>query len=435
MGIYDQGIWLYSHFHYPFSTIKERFLLGDHLTITLPLLSFLYYIWDNVKILLIAQAFFITFSAIPIYLVARVRKLSPLTSLIFAVIYSLFFGIQYGVYFDAHPIVFAAAILAWLIYFYESKHVKLFFLSLILLLLTQENAGIGLACIGFVYLFKKGNRRDGLLFVFGGLLSSLAEVRIVSHFAQGGYEYNPHFSHNPIVGLKRYFDSPDKILVWKYSLASYSFLPLLSPGAILGMIVDLSQYFLPDKQYPHMITPFFHHRAILAPILALGSLDAVLFLKHKGLKSEYVLVTALIVVCFFQFKFHHALNKLTKPIYSAHYSWMDDTEAIIASVPGDASVAAQQSLVPHLSHRTQIYLVWPRTSSDKKKCSTQKSCWWLDFDGKPTYLVVDTHPGSSLTQLLESRENFVSALDNMQKTGEITLFKSKNAAQIYKVNY
>lgn len=435
MGIYDQGIWLYSQFEVPFSTIKERFLLGDHLTLTLPLLSPLFYIWDNVRILLIAQAFFITFSAIPVYLVARIRKLSPFASLIFAVIYSLFYGIQYAVYFDWHPVVFAAGLLAWTIYFYEAKKVKLFISSLLLFLLTQENTGIALACVGLVYLFRKESRRDAILFIIGGIGISLAELKIVSLFSPTGYEYNPKFNLNLVELFKRYFDHADKILVWKYSMASFAFLPLLSPGALLAILFDLSQYFLPDKQYPHMITPYFHHRVILAPILALGSLDVVLFFKRKGLKSEYVLLAAFVIVCFFQFKFHHALNKLSKPIYYQNQSWMDDNSAILSLVPRESSIATQQSLVPHLSHRKEIYLLWPRKSSDPKRCLQQKECWWLDFAGKPQYLVVDTHPGSTLTQLLESRENFVSALSNMQKAGKISIYKQQNDARIFKINY
>lgn len=435
LGLYDQGVWLYSEFEKPYSTIKEKLILGDHLTLTLPLLAPLFYIWDDVRILLIAQAFFISFSAVPVYLIARVRKLSPFPSLIFAVIYSLFYGIQYAVYFDWHPIVFAAGILAWLIYFYEAKKVKLFSLSLILFLLTQENTGIALAGIGFIYFFRKENRRDAILFVIGGALVSFIELKAISFFSPSGYEYSPKFNLNPIESLKRFFDNPDKILVWKYSLSSFSFLPLFHPGVILAMMADLAQYFLPDKQYSHMITPFFHHRVILAPILALGTLDVVLFLKRKGIKPHYLLIGMFIVVCFFQFKFHHALNKLSKPIYYQNYTWMDDNRLIISLIPKEASVVTQQSLVPHLSHRKDIYLLWPRKTEGPDKCLDKKECWWFEFIGKPEYMVVDTHPGSSLTQLLESRENFSEAVDNMEKTGKITLFKQRNEAKIYKINY
>src|SRR3989344_3723673 len=67
LGIYDQGVWLYSQFQIPYSTIKERFILGDHLTLTLPLLAPLFYVWDDVRILLIFQAFWLSFSSLALY--------------------------------------------------------------------------------------------------------------------------------------------------------------------------------------------------------------------------------------------------------------------------------------------------------------------------------------------------------------------------------
>lgn len=435
LGIYDQGIWLYSQFDVPYSTIKERFLLGDHLTLTLPFLAPLFYIWNDVRLLLIFQAFFITFSAVPVYLVARIRKLSPFSSLIFAIIYSLFYGIQFAVYFDFHPVALGVTFLAWLIYFYEARRVKLFVLSLVLLLLTQENMGLTLASIGFVYLFSKRRRKHAVLFILSGVIFSLFAARLIGFFSPVGYEYFPKFNFNPLEIIQRFFDAYDKKLVWLYSFSWFSFLPLLHPGAILGVAFDLAQYFQPDKQYPHMITPFFHHRAILAPILALATLDVLSFLNKKGLKLEYLLIVMLFVAAFFQLRFHFALNKLSKPIYHANRAWMDDNRKIISLVPKVASVTTQQNLVPHLSHRKEIYLAWPRKSTDPKKCLQQKECWWLDFAGKPQYLVVDTHEGSALTQLLESRENFVSALSNMQKTGKIRLFKLIGDAAIYKIVY
>lgn len=67
LGIFDQAIWQYGHFVIPFNTIKERFILGDHLTLTLPLFAPLFYIWDDVRILLITQAIWIAFSSVAIF--------------------------------------------------------------------------------------------------------------------------------------------------------------------------------------------------------------------------------------------------------------------------------------------------------------------------------------------------------------------------------
>src|SRR3989344_1615832 len=106
-----------------------------------------------------------------------------------------------------------------------------------------------------------------------------------------------------------------------------------------------------------MWSPFMHHRAMLAPFLLLGTLDAINLLKRK-FKPELVVVFMVIIALFLQYKFHFALNKLSKPIYWQSEQWMEDNRKLIATIPKDMSVASTQNLVPHLSHRSEIYLIY-----------------------------------------------------------------------------
>ncbi|MBI3559955.1 DUF2079 domain-containing protein, partial [Candidatus Gottesmanbacteria bacterium] len=53
LGVYDQAVWQYSRFQWPYNTIKDRFILGDHLTLTLPLLAPLFWFWSDARTLLI----------------------------------------------------------------------------------------------------------------------------------------------------------------------------------------------------------------------------------------------------------------------------------------------------------------------------------------------------------------------------------------------
>src|SRR3989344_9679522 len=80
LGLYDQAVWQYAHFQWPYNTIKDRFILGDHLTLTLPLLAPLFWFWEDVRILLIFQAVWIASSSIAIFLLGRLRKFSPFVS-------------------------------------------------------------------------------------------------------------------------------------------------------------------------------------------------------------------------------------------------------------------------------------------------------------------------------------------------------------------
>lgn len=143
----------------------------------------------------------------------------------------------------------------------------------------------------------------------------------------------------------------------------------------------------------------------------------------------------LIAAIFWQYRFHFALNKLTKAEYWKEESWMEDTRSLLALVPKEASVATQQNLVPHLSHRKEIYLVFPRQHDIPGEPCGQSLCWWLDFGGKPEYLVVDTRPNQWLTHILETNENWISAITNMEKVGRIVLEKEVGGARLYRIFY
>ena len=437
LGLYDQAVWQYSQFLKPYNTIKERHILGDHLTLTLPILAPLFWLWNNVRILLIFQAFWISFSSLAIYQLCRTRKFSPLASLNLSFVYSLFYGIQQAVFFDFHPVVIGVGLLAWLAYFFESHQRQKFLIALILCLFTQENMGIALACLGLIYFFQKKHRRSALFFIIGGLAWSLLAAKIITLFSNVGFQYWPKISPNPFQILVDFFNSKEKRLVWLYSLSWFSFLPLLSPGALLAVFLDLAQYFVTGPEFARMWSPFMHHRTILAPFLLLGTLDALKILKKVKLKAETVSVFLVVAALALQYYFHFPLNKLSKPIYWKKEAWMDDNQALFKDIPPSASLATQQNLVPHLAHRKEIYLVWPRKHDFDPPAGGcgQKSCWWLDFGGQPEYLVVDLRPHQWLTQILESTQNFQSAVRNMEKAGKIKLERQINDINLYRIIY
>ncbi len=442
LGLYDQAAWQYSQFLAPYNTVKERFILGDHLTLTLPLLAPLFWLWDDVRMLLFFQAAWISFSVYAVYTLARHRKFSEITALAISVIYSLFYGIQAAVFFDFHPVVIGVGLVAWLILFLETNRKKLFWTTLVLLLLTQENMGIALICLAAIYVWEKPYRNTAMLFVAIGVVFSVISMKIVAYFSPIGFQYTPQISTNPITIIKNFFDSEEKRQVLLYSFSWFSFLPLLSPGAILAVVIDLAQYFVTGPEFSRMWSPLMHHRAILAPFLTLGMLDVLALFKKKKINPQGVALIALLVALGLQYVYHFPLNKLVKRSFWQEEQWMGNTRQLLKKIPPNVSVASQQSLIPHLSHRKEIYIVWPRehdfadpsASSGRASPCGQKSCWWLDFNGSAQYLVLDLHPNQWVTQLLETNEHVASAVANMEKSGKITLEKSVGDAKFYKVN-
>ena len=126
-----------------------------------------------------------------------------------------------------------------------------------------------------------------------------------------------------------------------------------------------------------------------------------------------------------QYYFHFPLNKLAKPEFWKTETWETDNQKMLSTIPKDVPVVTQQSLVPHLSHRNQIYIAWPRVHDPG---------WWLDIDKKAEYLLIDTHPNEWITMLLETPEHVNEALINMEKMENITLVNQLNDIRLYKIN-
>lgn len=433
LGLYDQTVWQYSRFLWPYNTIKERFILGDHLTLTLPLLAPLFWIWRDARMLLIFQAVWISASTYAIYKLCLHRKFSGLTALCISIIYSLFYGIQTAVFFDFHPVMIAVGLIAWLILFLETNQKKLFWANLILLLFTQENMGVALLSLAAIYVWKKEHRKTAIAFIFIGVAWSFVSSRVIASFSPIGFQYLPQIPTNPIMIIKNFFDSEEKRQVWVYSFSWFSFLPLLSPGGVLAVLIDLAQYFITGPEFSRMWSPLMHHRATLAPFLTLGTLDALTFLKKRKMNPQILAIIALVIALSLQYYFHFPLNKLAKRSFWQEEPWMANNRSLIAQIPRDARVATQQSLAPHLSHRKEIYLFFPREHDfDDNRCG-QRSCWWLDFNDRAEYLVVDLHPNQWITQLLETNEHVEAAVKNMEKAGKITLVASVSDAHLYKI--
>lgn len=434
LGIYDQSVWQYSRFLAPYSSIKERLVLGDHLALTLPLLAPLFWIWNDVRMLLSFQALWVSVSSIAIFLLARHRGFRPFSAFCISIIYSLFYGIQFLIFFDFHPVTIGVGLMPWVVYFLETKRNKLLIMATALLLLTQENMGIALASLGFLYVFKKSFRKEAIGFIIVGVVFSLLALKTTEMLSPIGYEYNPVISLNPIQIAVDLFNSEEKRLVWFYSFGWFSFLPLLSPGALLAVFLDLAQYFVTGPDLSRMWSPYMHHRAILGVLLTLGTLDTFLFLKKRfRVNLQYVSLALVFIMLIQQYVFHFPLNKLIKKAYWRQESWMEDSHAILKTIPNNVSIATQQNLVPHLSHRKEIYLLWPRKAS--QDICGKENCWWLYFGGKPEYMLVNVSQKQSLVQLLESPEHFVEAVENMEEKERIRLVKKVGDARLYKVSY
>jgi len=440
LGLFDQIVWKYSRFMVPYSTLKERLILGDHLTLTLPLLAPLYLLWDDVRVLLVFQAFWLMFSAVAIYLIARKRGMDSFRATIITGLYALFPGTQYSVLFDFHAVIIGVGLLPWIAYAVENRNYRAAWIMAGLFVLTQENMGFALAGLGCIYFLRKEHRQFALRAVVAGIVSSIIAIRVTAWLSPIGFEYRTVLPDSFAGFITQLFDHPDKRASWMMALGWFAFLSVLSPGALAAIVMDFAQYFITGPAVLRMWSPFTHHRAMLAVFLVLGSIDVLVWLKKRRIRYGIIIIAIACIALVQQYRMHYPLNNLTKAAYWRREQWMRDNDALISRVPRNAALAVQQNIAPHVTHRSRVYLAWPRAYvSTDTRChvsdvSETDECWWLDFPEDPQYLIVDTRSGQWYTQTLETSEHFIAALTTMEKRGYITPVESVGAARMYSVH-
>ncbi len=103
--------------------------------------------------------------------------------------------------------------------------------------------------------------------------------------------------------------------------------------------------------------------------------------------SGYLVICALVL----QYILHEPLSYLTKQWFWAEPHSVKNINAVLAYLPQDASVVSQNNITPHISHRDNVFTLWPDTIGFAKNSPCgQKDCRWFHWAGNPQYLVVDT---------------------------------------------
>lgn len=414
LGIFDQAIWKYSTFQSPLNTIKFNTypgvnLLSDHFHPILVTLAPLFWFWNDVRLILIAQALLVVIGVIPFYLMSLQKFKSKLLALAISFSYLAFIGIQSLIDYDFHEIAFGLPILGFAIYFLINKKIRWYLSFLFLAFLVKEDMPLYTLMLGVYALLSLRQVKIGLLTITISLVAYYLVTRLfIPSFALGKIETsflnptltNPFFSYeqldprlgktsndllktmvtNPAIvastaldlgclnfssaNLGVNSDSCVKLRTILNLMGSFAFLPIIAPLTLLLVVPNLISRFLTTLNQRWIIR--FQYNAILAPILTLAVIDAVsnlIFVKNK-LKLKflkdyhvYYFVSALLFLAPVYFTYRNQ-TMLTRAINPASYkmeSRFEVNNQLIKSIPNQASVVAQSAFVPHLTHRDKVY--------------------------------------------------------------------------------
>jgi uncharacterized membrane protein len=381
LAIFDQAVWHYSNFDAPASSIKGiPNLLGDHFSPIIALLSPLYWVWSDPRALLAAQGALIAASIVPVFLFAR-RRLPRWPALAIAVSYALFWGIQTGATFEFHEVAFAPLTIGLAILWADERRWLGFAACMAALLLTKEDLSLLVFFFG-VYLLSLRHVRAGAATCAAGLGWYLLATKVfIPHYAPagGGFTYWSYtrfgdglFDSLGTVITKPWlvpqvaFETQGKSDTIVYLFAAFLFLSLGSRLAILTIPL-LAERFLSDN--PTFWTTQFHYSLAIAPVLAmaaaagLANLSAVARIVRRAPWLTNAAAVALIPAGLWVGHLAHAfpLVNLVKPGFYEAPAYSGPVRRALDRIPPKAGVAAQDSLLPHLTHRDSVAEIAPTT--------------------------------------------------------------------------
>jgi uncharacterized membrane protein len=247
------------------------------------------------------------------------------------------------------------------------------------------------------------------------------------------YLYQNHDGMFSNLNLLSLFDSKEKIQAITYSLLSFGFLPFLGPLYLLPALAHFVTFFVIASDLPGAQGLYGQYRITLAPFLAWATIMTIS--SNRKLQNKYIGWYLLFCVVFVQYSLHLPLSYLTKSWFWTEPSGVKNIQKIrFTYLPLDASVVAQNNIVPHISHRDKIYSLYP----EKKYFETDspcgdKECNWFRWYDHPQYLFVDTSSEWDARHLLTNREEFIDGLKNLKKAGVIKRYRQEGNAVLYKV--
>ena len=408
---YDQALWSYSRFKVAYLTIYSNYDLADRFRPIMLPLSALYWFTTNERVILIFQAIILAAAVFPIWLLAK-RLLPSVLAILVAFLYVDFIGIQATAVYDFHEMAVLPFFLGWLLFFLEKGKWREYFVVLVICLSVREIVGFLLAVLGVYIFLSKKNVKVALLtsiiafswslVAIGFIMPKLGQNSYVSFVEQGDTLNSALVKYltNPLLAIKYFFWPFEKTQTLFWSFFSFGLMPLFYLPLLPVIIFQFASRFL-DLQHPVRWTLFYHYSAELSVLLSVAAIYGMKSFAKKLIKlRNWIIILGFMIFiahALVNFSLHSPLKNLLKGQFWQEEPWMANTRVVLRQIPPDVSVAAQNNLLPHLSHRQKIYL--------------------LPNFNDAQYVAVDLHPGQDnwnfYTGNLEStKEQFKSLVMN-----------------------
>ncbi len=388
LGQIDQAVWNSAHGHWLEFT-KDDFQstrLTDHVEPIFVLISPLFWLWNDVRALLLFQVLAVALGAIPLYALARQRP-GKVGGLALVLAYFLHPSLQSAVLTEFHAIPLTVPLILWA--FWAGWHGKwrAFAVALLLLTAVKEEAALLAAGIAAWVAIRTwlsapaGKRRQALrgagfliplsLSAVAVLWFAIATFVIVPAHAVDVYgsdqsvyfqRYGP-LGNTPLDIFTSFFTRPGQ--VWAIAsepprlhylwllIATFGGLPLLGLDVLVFGLPLLLANLL--STYPAQYYGEFHYSAPLVPFFAVAAWLGWRRLAGKVPRLAPLAGLALVVgaLALYGAAGRGPLGgRYDPPPVTAHHRLL---QRFLAQIPDDAPVTATAAVHPHISHRRVAY--------------------------------------------------------------------------------
>ncbi len=344
---------------------KPRNFLAEHFSPALILLAPLYWFWSDARVLLIAQAIALGLSVVPCYRLVRTRHPQFAVPLMLALYLNpALLGVALS---EFHEISLAAPFLSFALYAWVTGRKNgMVFINLIAALFVKEEVAAVVAAVGLYALLKPSRHiRMGVTlliiavgwlgFVWGVLPNVRPEA--VSHWqirygdiAATPWQGAQRLFGDPAFLIGRYA-SPQKIGAVVRTLWPLALLPLLAPEIFALALPVFAYLLLSNKTSVSQLQAWY-----VTPLLPILFMAASAAIARASIGRARLMTIALLIASGLGYWLIGSgpLAVNTEP---ARFTVSERTACghrLLALVPSDASISAQDNLLPHLAHRPVV---------------------------------------------------------------------------------
>ena len=347
--------------------------LAFHADFILILLAPLYLIWSDPRMLLLIQTLILAFGAVFVYLIAKHLLKDKTISLIFALSYLLYPGVEYTNLYDFHAVAFATTFLLGAIYFLLKKNYAPMFLFLFFAGLTKENVWAIDALFGiYILVFHKKYKLGAFMAVAGVFLFYYLVWKAIPH-ALGNQHfaltYYSDFGATPSGIIRNMFLSPLKTLKTAFGPDQLHYLrdlfvPLgyasfLAPLFLIFTIPSFAINLLSGNSQLHQI--YYQYSSSITPFIFFSSVFGLKIVNKRIPQISLKILACLILIFTFVSAYSYGplpfskqpnINWYKKPLKNKNI-----INNYLRDMPTNATIASTNNLGSHLSQRDRIYTI------------------------------------------------------------------------------